>query len=186
MRIYRSPQLFLPAVAILLFVFSGQAGDVRAKDRGYKRGKVSRHLRQDADRGGTNLVDVIVTLNTQQDSNTTDFGAAFGGARRKAFKALPFQALRIPARALRALEANDKVKFISPDSPVTGASVAARQTARVPGDNPTSGWNNYYKGSGVTVAVLDSGVYAHPDLTGAIRAQFNFVNGAGGAPTTFS
>jgi serine protease AprX len=186
MRTYRSPQLFLPALAILLFVFSGHAGDVRAQDRGYKRGKMSRHLRVDADRGGANLVDVIVTLNTQQDSDTTDFGAAFGGARRKAFRALPFQAIRVPAGALQALAANDKVKFVSPDSPVTGASVAARQTARVPGDNPAISWNGFYKGSGVTVAVIDSGMYAHPDLAGAMRAQFNFVNGAGGAPTPFS
>ena len=70
MRTDRSPQLFLPALAILLFVFSGQAGEVRAEDRGYNPRKVSRHLRQDADRGGANLVDVIVTLNTQQDSDT--------------------------------------------------------------------------------------------------------------------
>ena len=83
MRSYRSRQLFLPALAILLFVFSGQAREVRAEDRGYNPRKVSRYLRQDADRGDANLVDVIVTLNTQQDSDTTDFGAAFGGARRR-------------------------------------------------------------------------------------------------------
>src|SRR4029450_3235896 len=104
MRTYRS-QLFLPALAILLFVFSGQAGDVRAPDRGYQRGKISRHLQVDADSGGANLVDVIVTLNTQQDSDTTDFGSAFAGATAQAFRALPFQAIRVPARALQALAA---------------------------------------------------------------------------------
>ena len=81
---------------------------MRAEDRGYNPRKVSRHLRQDADRGDANLVDVIVTLNTQQDSDTTDFGAAFGGARRKAFRALPFQAIRVPARALQALAAKTR------------------------------------------------------------------------------
>ncbi len=186
MRSFRSPRLFAPALAVLLFVFSGQAGDVRAQDGSHRRDKMSRHLRQDADRGGANLVDVIVTLDRAQDADTGDFVGSFGGARRRAFRALPFQAIRIPARALHALAAHDKVKFISPDSPVTGASLAARQTARVPGDLSAISWNSHFKGSGVTVAVLDSGMYAHPDLIGAMRAQFNFVGGAGGSSTSFS
>lgn len=47
-------------------------------------------------------------------------------------------------------------------------------------------WNSSYKGSGVVIAVLDTGCYNHPDLQGQIIGGRNFTSDYNGDPTNYS
>ena len=72
------------------------------------------------------------------------------------------------------------------DAVVTGASQPARQAARVPGSSASLNTPNAaYRGAGVTVAVIDTGVSDHPDFY-ALVGQLDFLNGAAGVPMAFT
>jgi serine protease AprX len=132
-------------------------------------------------------VDVIVGFNAGEDATDEGFAARRGAVKRRGYKKLPFQAVRVPARELESLADDPGVRFVSPDSQVFAASLPARQTARVPGSTSSLNTANVnYKGSGVTVAVLDTGVYPHDDFYNTLAAQYDFVNGAGGVRTSLN
>ena len=64
------------------------------------------------------------------------------------------------------------------------ASPPTRQTARVPGSTTALNTpNKVFKGGGITVAVVDSGVYPHGDFYGTLLAQYDFVT-PNGPPAT--
>ena len=132
-------------------------------------------------------VDVIVGFNPNEDATDEGFASRRGAVKRRGYKRLPFQAVRVPARELESLADDPGVRFVSPDSQVFAASLSARQTARVPGSTSSLNTaNTNYKGNGVRVAVLDTGVYPHDDFYNTLVAQYDFINGAGGVRTSLN
>ncbi len=116
------------------------------------------------------------------DVESVDDDSAPTRRASRALSHLPFRSVRVLASELPTLAARSNIRYITPDSAVLGASAVARQTARVPGSlgAPLSA-NAGYTGQGVTVAVVDTGVAAHPDFY-SLAGQFNFVGGTNGAP----
>ncbi len=65
------------------------------------------------------------------------------------------KALKVPAQALHGLAKGNRVQFVSLDVPVETSSLAAKQTANLPG----AGTNQILVPSrSIAVAVLDSGI----------------------------
>src|SRR5262249_14769588 len=131
----KRPKFSLSVIAVLLFLMVGPIGQARADS---SNPKLSRALRADAAAGGSKLVDVIVMFRNQTDADGTDVATPNNGTKRHGFKKLPFQLVQVPAGKLDSLSKNAKVTFVSADGDLTGMSLPARQTARLPG---TSGLN---------------------------------------------
>ena len=69
-------------------------------------------------------------------------------------------AARVPARALEALEADDDVEYVAPDRPVRAALDYAAPTV-----NAGLAQHYGYTGESIGIAVIDSGIGNHRDLT---------------------
>ena len=105
-------------------------------------------------------VDVIVQF--VQPPGQSDFDAVrgHGGQFKKELPAIHGALFSMPARALRALENNPVIEYVSPDrelnatldyaNPTVGADIAFQY-----------GWD----GEGIGIAIIDSGVEKHEDLT---------------------
>jgi serine protease AprX len=149
--------------------------------------KLSRALSEKARGEGAERVDVIVAFVSRPAEGEPSLASQMDGEKKQGYKRLSFEAMQVPARALEALANHPNVKFVSADEAVTSHSVAARETARVPGSSTVSSTTNTtYDGNGVAVAVLDSGVYSHGDYDATLLAQFDFVGAAAGVETGFS
>jgi serine protease AprX len=146
--------------------------------------KLSRNLESREGGASDEMVDVVVTFKPGARATVKGLGVKLGGRAKRSLSTLPFQSLQIPARSLEALARNPAVEFVSPDSAVYAASPAARETARVPGSATASGSANQgWRGQGVTVAVVDTGVYPHGDFY-SLGGQLDFLNGAHAVPMT--
>jgi serine protease AprX len=131
----------------------------------------------------TEMVDVVVTLGAVGDTVEAKVEDTAVSITTGTLVKLPFQMMRVPVNALNNLAADGKVRYVSADSEVFGASQPARATARVPGSTVHLNTpNTAFKGTGVTVAIVDTGVAPHPDFY-HLAGQFDFVNGAQAVPT---
>jgi serine protease AprX len=132
------------------------------------------------------MVDVVVALDPAADSFDDSIASRAGATRVQQFKHLPFQVLHVSVSKLTALASDEKVRYVTRDGAVRGASQPARQAARVPGSSAALNTpNTAFRGAGVTVAVIDTGISDHPDFFARV-GQFDFVNGAAGVPMAFT
>lgn len=79
-------------------------------------------------------------------------------------------AANVPESRIDELEANPNVRYVSPNSPVQfhgkfDGTTPSRVQKVVRADKL---WNQGVTGTGIGVAVLDTGIYNHPDLAGRI------------------
>ena len=81
----------------------------------------------------------------------TGFG---GGVRRQLRASSRWMSLRLPANLVDRLAEHAIVEFVAADEPVSAAMDLSRAAANEPVDLPESA----FKGAGVTIAVVDSGV----------------------------
>jgi serine protease AprX len=169
-----------------------RTGDESAKGRGPlflaalapPSGRLMGGLADIARRGNpSELVDVVVTYDSVQSAGRDAVASRMAYRNTRAYSRLPFRALRVRASVLDALSRGSSIRAITPDSEVMGASTSAQIAARVPGNgNAANSTNVTYTGQGVTVAIVDTGIYSHADFSGHLLGQRDFVDGAGGAP----
>ena len=84
---------------------------------------------------------------------------------------------RISADALRSLQGDWRVSFVTTDAVVTAAggfSADVKPSAGVAAIDAPQAWG-VSTGRGITVALMDTGVAAHPDLAGSVLARVDFV-----------
>jgi len=122
-------------------------------------------------------VEVIVQFREVPSERHHESVRGHGGTLRKTLEIVNAGHYSLPARALRALANDPEVAYISPDYELSGsldnADVAVNANIAF-----TYGWD----GTGIGVAVLDSGIANHPDLknsSGKLRIVYSqdFVGG---------
>lgn len=105
-------------------------------------------------------VDVIIQFNQTPQAKHFEMIAAHGGQWKNTFQLINGAAYRIPVKMLAFLESHPDVAYVSPDRPNTPtfddtASAVMADVARA---------QFALDGTGVGVAIIDSGVYPHDDL----------------------
>jgi serine protease AprX len=115
-------------------------------------------------------VDVIVQYRTQPTDQHEARIQSHGGALKAHLHGVNGFAVSLPATSLAALSSDPDVKYISPDRPVTPMldSTAAAVNAAV-------AWSSGYDGTGIGIAVIDSGISNAEDLknsSGALRVVY--------------
>ena len=101
-----------------------------------------------------------------------------GGEPDVDYDVIPAHSAGVTLAALRRLEKDARVKHVSVDHPVQGS---LDLTAQVIGaDQVWKGYNGLpqLNGNGVTVAVIDSGIYPHPDFGSRILTNKLFFGAA--------
>jgi serine protease AprX len=111
--------------------------------------------------GPQDLVPVIVQLEAEPDADLFARVTAGGGSVKARFGALNGYAARVPAGRIEALSADPGVERISYDVPVSAHLNVAVDAVEGDLAFKNSGGLN---GRGVGIAVIDTGVVAHPDL----------------------
>jgi subtilisin family serine protease len=96
-----------------------------------------------------------------------------GGEIKHQYTIINAIAASLPKRAIEKLRAHAKISYIEPDS----IAYALGETTPwgVAKINATQVWTNNNKGTGIKVAILDTGIqYDHPDLKANIKGGVNF------------
>jgi serine protease AprX len=125
-------------------------------------------------------VHVIVQFKDQLNSSRLQKMARLGGKHLHQLDLVKGGVFDIPLSAVAALSNDSDIAYVSPDRPVTGASADHFQETVGAAIAHSSGWD----GTGIGVAVIDSGISDHPDLhdpaTGLSRVVYSesFVPGA--------
>ena len=118
--------------------------------------------------GAKGLVPVIVQMNP--GAKHVDV-AALGGKLGYTYTIINGFSAQLPVSAINALTKNPNVYAISYDKPITiDLNVA------VPTVNSDDLWTEGYDGDGVTIAVVDTGIYPHQDFGSRIIGFKDFVN----------
>lgn len=131
---------------------------------------------------GSTKLDILVRFRNTPGESERSLVRGMGGQERRELKASArWLSLRLPANRLAALSENDMVDYVGIDEPVTTSMEVARGAANLPAETEPE---SVLKGTGVTVAVVDSGVALHPDiatLTAVVDVVAN-PNGVHAAP----
>ena len=148
---YRQARLFALAAILFIFAMTGFA-----QGQGHKVASDFASFPVNPD--GT--VDVIIQFNQVPQAKHFQMLASHGGQRKRTFEFINGAAYRIPVKLLSFLENHPDIAYVTPDRPNTPAVdiTAAAVTADVARSQYA------LDGSGVGVAVIDSGVYKHDDL----------------------
>jgi serine protease AprX len=146
------------ALVLLLCLLAVQTGFAGNTGNG-PHAKLSKELRG---LNGNDPVDVIVQFRVKPTAAHYDFLAANGVKfkNKKALRYLNSVALRLSPNALAFLEAHPDIAYVSPDRRVQRAADVAAPAVLADIAAQQYGLN----GSGIGVALIDSGVSDHPDL----------------------
>jgi subtilisin family serine protease len=91
------------------------------------------------------------------------------------YRLISATAMQLPAAQVEALSQDDSVEYIWPDLPVHTCLDVSVPHIRAP-----QVWNAGFRGDGVKIAIVDTGIDAqHTDFAGRIRAITSFVGGDG-------
>src|SRR2546425_3185859 len=130
-----------------------------------KKHKLSRDL--DALKGGHNgaTVDVIIQFNQTPTDAHHQKVQNKGGVLKTKLGVIKGAHYSVPVESLDALADDPDVVYISPDRRLSGAldNTAAAVNAK-------AAWQAGWDGTGIGVAVIDSGITPHPDLYGTTRS----------------
>jgi len=98
---------------------------------------------------------------------------ALGGTVSRSFTSLSGYAVRVTSDELEALAQDPDVEWVALDAELRANLDLAREVNGVPADHDELA---AYTGSGVTVAILDSGIYEHRDLRDRVVASIDILS----------
>jgi serine protease AprX len=116
-----------------------------------------------------NMVTVIVQFRQMPDSTALTGMQGRGAALRNRLHSIRAVTMRIPVSMLDELESNPNVAYVTPDRPVSMTAANEDYTTAVEADVAAAQFAQ--DGTGVGVAIIDSGVSDHPDLHNAAGAS---------------
>lgn len=122
------------------------------------------------------LVDVIVQYRITPTQAHFDQVRAMGGSLRWDLRGMKAGAFRIPAGMLSVLANDPNVVHISPDRPVQASTYSNNPDFYESAVLVQSAWNQY-DGSGVGVAIIDSGITNNGEFGSRILYNQSFVSG---------
>ena len=165
-------------LAVFLFVSIGIA---QGQMRSFREGAASRPASKlspefaswsQSLRASKQPVDVIVQFKHTPAASTVRRLANLGGVRRQNFSLISGGVFRVPANRVGAFANDPDVAYVSPNRPLRAA---ADYTEATVGADVAQSYG--LDGTGVTIAVIDSGISDHPDLhdpvTGASRVVYS-------------
>lgn len=134
-------------------------------------------------------VDVIIQFSDTMQAKHFAMLAAQGGRLKNKFEQINGAAYQIPVKVLAFLENHPDIAYVTPDRPNT-PSFDQSDAAAISAITVDVARIQYgLDGSGVGVAVIDSGVFNHDDLQGASGSRIvyneNFVAGDASANDTY-
>ena len=112
-------------------------------------------------------VDVIIQFKQTPQARNFQVLAANGGKLKFKLSHINGAAYRIPVRMLAFLEAHPDIAYVTPDRPNKPAFDQASPAVLADVARQQYGLD----GSGIGIAIIDSGVYNHDDLISVIRLQ---------------
>jgi len=122
-------------------------------------------------------VDVLIAFKNPPGPNEHALIRAQGGTIKESYWIVPAVAARIPLPAVAALSKNPAIDVIEPDGEVVAVDLELDKSWGVKRIGGGVVQSNGYKGTGVKVAVLDTGIdYTHPDLDSNVVGGWDFVN----------
>jgi serine protease AprX len=156
----------------LLFVLTGTALTAsESDDRARRPAKLSEEARSRARAKGADTVDVIVRFRGEPGAREHSLVSKFGGRVHRHHRSR-WISVRVPGNRLERLADDPSIEFVAVDAPIGAHGMeASRVAAGLPSsDQPES----VFKGAGVTIAQVDSGVALRPELPGLV-ASVDFV-----------
>jgi serine protease AprX len=123
---------------------------------------------------GETAVDVIVTFKQIPTFAQHAKILVRGGSVRRSLEVVRGGAYRISAAKLADLANDPDVEYISPDHAVHGTLQFAE-----PAINANIAFQHNYDGTGIGIAIIDSGIMTHPDTSNRIVYNENFVPNIG-------
>src|SRR3984957_18059285 len=116
---------------------------------------------------------VVIQYNTAPTLLNVTKLLSLGGVINAQYVSIPAIGVKVPAAVVAILALDPAIAYISPDRQVAGTR--ALTTAAV---NADVAYQAGYTGSGIGIAIVDSGIYAHPDLASRIVYRQSFIGGA--------
>jgi serine protease AprX len=159
----------LKRTSIVILIFLAFSAVLHAQGKGPKQAKLDKQLQQKIKNGRlTDLVDVIIQGKTPSEVVTKVTGK---GSIKRRFRHFPGVAIRLPLSVVVTLMSDPTLTAISIDLPVQLSSTDLTEVA-----TSSSGAQAAYSrwgatGNGVGVAVIDSGIAIHPDLTNVVYSM---------------
>ena len=125
-------------------------------------------------------VDVLIAFTSVPGPSDEALVRAAGGTVKHTFHLVPAIAASVPDSALDGLRRNPRVARVEPDVRVYAIDAELDNSWGVKRIGAGSVHASGNRGSGVSVAVIDSGVdYNHPDLASNYAGGYDFVNNDG-------
>jgi subtilisin family serine protease len=173
----KAPNLisFITCLALVLSLvaggFLGNRASAAKKSQGDRRAdKVARHLHQRANQGSGNneKVNVVVQLNGAMSARLTALLARNGIRHKRHFGNFNSSSVELPVNVVEELSSLDEVSFVAEDDEVVSLGHVTSTTGAddVRTQTNASGVSYTLDGTGIGIAILDSGIYsAHKSLT---------------------
>src|SRR5581483_5004730 len=86
---------------------------------------------------------------------------SLGGTIQHQYVSIPALVVKLPAAVVAALSLDPAIAYISPDRSLQGTVDLTTASA-----NADYAFQSGLTGAGVAIAIVDSGIYSHPDLAG--------------------
>ena len=122
-------------------------------------------------------VDVLIAFRNTPGPDDEALVRGVGGRVKHRYHLIRAIATSIPRRAMSALLANPRVAAVEPDGKVFAVDAELDNSWGVKRIGAGSVHANGIRGTGVKVAILDTGIdYTHPDLAANYAGGWDFVN----------
>ena len=122
-------------------------------------------------------VDVLILFRSLPGPADQALVRGSGGGIKRTFHLVPTIAASLPAQAVAALGRNPRIAAIEPDGRVFAVDAELDNSWGVKRIGAAGAHAGGFRGAGVRVAIIDSGIdYTHPDLAANYAGGYDFVN----------